>query len=99
MLDRLLEALRHSRADFAEIRYERAWITTVAWRDDIKDYEAKGQRYENMQIAFLIGGGVLVLGGATLYVIGRSKKSSTETMALRPAASANSAGVVFSGSW
>jgi TldD protein len=33
VLDRLLEALRHSRADFAEIRYERAWITTVAWRD------------------------------------------------------------------
>ncbi len=33
MLDRLLEALRHSRADFAEIRYERAWITTVSWRE------------------------------------------------------------------
>jgi TldD protein len=33
VLDRLLEALRHSRADFAEIRYERAWITTVTWRE------------------------------------------------------------------
>ncbi|HEX5818701.1 MAG TPA: DNA gyrase modulator, partial [Gemmatimonadales bacterium] len=33
MLDRLLEALRHSRADYAEIRYERAWISTVAWRE------------------------------------------------------------------
>lgn len=33
MFDRLLEALRHSRADFAEIRYERAWVTTVAWRE------------------------------------------------------------------
>lgn len=73
--------------------------TTIAWRDDIKDYEAKGQRYENMQIAFLVGGGVLVVGGAALYMIGRSKKSNTETMALRPTASANGAGVVFSGSW
>lgn len=33
MLDRLLEALRHSRADFAEIRYERTWVSTVAWRE------------------------------------------------------------------
>jgi hypothetical protein len=73
--------------------------TTIAWRDDIKDYEAKGQRYENMQVAFLISGGVLVLGGTALYLIGRSKKTNTETMALRPTASANTAGVVFSGSW
>lgn len=73
--------------------------TTIAWRDDIKDYEAKGQRYENLQIAFLVSGGVLVIGGAALYVVGRSKKANTETMALRPTASANSAGVVFSGSW
>ena len=73
--------------------------TTIAWRDDIKDYEAKGQRYENLQIAFLVSGGVLVLGGAALYMVGRSKKPTTETMALRPTASASSAGVVLSGSW
>ncbi len=73
--------------------------TSVAWRDDIKDYEAKGQRYENLQIACLVGGGVLVVGGAALYFLGRSKKTNTETMALRPTASADGAGVVFSGSF
>jgi tetratricopeptide (TPR) repeat protein len=73
--------------------------TTIAWRDDIKDYEAKGQRYENLQIAFLISGGVLVVGGAALYLVGRSKQSNTETMAVTPTATATSAGVVFSGSF
>jgi len=73
--------------------------TTIAWRDDIKDYEAKGQRDENLQIAFLVTGGVLVIGGAALYILGRSKSESMETMALRPTATANSAGVAFSGSW
>lgn len=73
--------------------------TTIAWRDDIKDYEAKGQRYENLQIAFLVAGGALVVGGAVLYFLGNSKKSSAETLVLRPTASADSAGAVLSGSW
>jgi tetratricopeptide (TPR) repeat protein len=73
--------------------------TTVAWRDDIKAYEEKGQRAENLQIAFLVAGGALVLGGAALYIMGRSKKSSTETMVLVPTASAESAGLVLSGGW
>lgn len=72
--------------------------TTIAWRDDIKDYEAKGQRYENMQIAFLVAGGALVVGGTALYMLGRSKKP-TESMTVTPVATANSAGVSLSGSF
>lgn len=52
MLDRLLEALRHSRADYAEIRCERAWITTVAWR---------GRRLEVATEAVDVGGMVRCL--------------------------------------
>lgn len=73
--------------------------TTVPWRDDIKDYEAKGQRYENLQIAFLVAGGVLVVGGVALYLVGNAKKPATESLALRPTASADGAGVVLSGAW
>ncbi|MFN0252332.1 MAG: hypothetical protein ACKV2T_35985 [Kofleriaceae bacterium] len=72
--------------------------TTVAWRDDIKEYEAQGQRAENLQIAFLVAGGALLAGGAVLYLMGRSKKSS-ESMVLTPTATAQSAGVALSGAW
>jgi tetratricopeptide (TPR) repeat protein len=71
---------------------------TIAWRDDIKSYEAKGQRDENLQIAFLISGGVLVIGGAALYLLGHSK-SSSETLAVTPTATRSSAGVALSGSF
>ncbi len=73
--------------------------TSIAWRDDIKDYEAKGQRAENMQIAFLVAGGALVIGGAALYILGRAKTQNTETLAITPTATATSAGVALSGSW
>ncbi|MGE3767953.1 MAG: hypothetical protein AB7L94_37215 [Kofleriaceae bacterium] len=73
--------------------------TNIAWRDDIKDYEAKGQRAENLQIAFIVAGGALVIGGAALYILGRSKARNTETLAITPTATANSAGVSLSGSW
>jgi TldD protein len=32
VLERLLDALRDARAGFTEIRFERTWLTTVAWR-------------------------------------------------------------------
>ncbi len=67
------------------------------WRSDIRDYQAKGQRYENLQIGTLIGGGVLLVGGVALYMLGRSKTSSMETIAVTPAATADSASLVVSG--
>lgn len=74
--------------------------TTIAWRDDIKAYEAKGQRAENMQIGFLVAGGVLVVAGTALYIMGRSKtRENTETLAVTPTATASSAGVALTGTW
>ena len=45
------------------------------WQDDIRDLQVRGQRYEDRQIAFLIGGGVLVATGAVLYILGRPSGS------------------------
>lgn len=43
---------------------------------DIKDLERRGQRYEALQIAGLIAGGVLVTGGVIMFVVGRPSGSS-----------------------
>lgn len=45
------------------------------WRDDIRDLQVRGQRYEDRQIAFLIGGGVLIATGTVLYILGRPSAS------------------------
>jgi hypothetical protein len=44
---------------------------TKPWPDNIKDIQARGQHYENLQISYLIAGGVLATAGVVLYVIGR----------------------------
>lgn len=41
------------------------------WPDDIRTLQDRGQRYENLQIGFLIGSGVLVTTGVVLYVVSR----------------------------
>lgn len=42
------------------------------WPDNIQELQRRGQRYEDQQVGFLIGGGVLLTAGAVLFVIGRS---------------------------
>ncbi|TMQ04489.1 MAG: tetratricopeptide repeat protein [Deltaproteobacteria bacterium] len=41
------------------------------WPPGIRDMQNRGQRYENMQIGFLVAGGVLVTAGVVLYIISR----------------------------
>lgn len=41
------------------------------WQADIRDLQARGQDYENRQIVLLISGGLLVAGGAVMYLLGR----------------------------
>lgn len=69
------------------------------WRDDIRDYQDKGQRYENIQIATLIAGGALVVAGGFMYLRGRSKSSSTERVTVAPSATPSSVGFVLGGSF
>jgi hypothetical protein len=70
--------------------------TSMPWDSDIEKMEADGQAAENKQIAFMIGGGVLVATGAVLFVIGRSK-SSSETVIAPTAGADGSMGMVVSG--
>lgn len=69
---------------------------TDAWQDSILDYQNEGQRDEYLQIAFLAAGGVLLVGGALLYVKGRSKTSETT---VTPTVTPDGGGVVFAGSF
>ena len=52
MLERLLDAIRNSRADYADIRLERSFITSVAWR---------GRRLEGASTGTDLGGTVRCL--------------------------------------
>ena len=51
---------------------------TMMWPDNISMIESEGQSYENKQIAFMVIGGAAIIGGAAMYILGRSSKSTTE---------------------
>jgi serine/threonine-protein kinase len=68
------------------------------WRNDIRDYMDKGQRYEYMQIGFLVAGGALVVGGTVAYMVGRGKTAEAQQqMSIAPSVTPNGGGVTFSG--
>jgi tetratricopeptide (TPR) repeat protein len=76
------------------------WPMNTPWPDDIADYEAEGARAEQLQIVGLAVGGALVVSGAILYVVGRSKTSAArERVSLTPTANPRGGGVVFAGSF
>lgn len=59
------------------------------WPKDIRQLEADGQHHENLQVAFLIGGGVAVTTGIVLYVLGRPSAPDHERTALRVTPTSN----------
>jgi len=67
------------------------------WRNDIRAYMDKGQRYEYMQIGFLVGGGLLVVGGTVVYMLGRNKTTAAEQMTVTPSVTPGGGGVTLSG--
>lgn len=72
---------------------------TEQWREDIRALEDKGQSHENKQIAFMVAGGALVATGTVLFMIGRSKQSSENSVAVTPTASPDGMGLVVSGAF
>ncbi len=62
------------------------------WPNNIHDIEAEGQRYEDRQIALLIAGGALTVTGIVLYVVGATRKTSTEKLSVVPTATDSSVG-------
>jgi hypothetical protein len=64
--------------------------TGMPWPEDIQDTQRRGQDYENRQIGFLIGGGVLVTTGAILFYLGHSDRSAPRsTTAIRVSPTTN----------
>lgn len=72
---------------------------TVPWRKDIIAYQDRGQRDEYLQIGCLALGGALVIGGAIVYLKGRSKSSSAESTTIQPSVGPGGGGMVLSGSF
>jgi hypothetical protein len=69
------------------------------WPNDIRAYMDKGQRYEYMQIGFLVVGGALLVGGTVAYVVGRGKtaEAQEQQMVIAPTLTPGGGGVSFSG--
>lgn len=49
--------------------------TDMPWPDNIRDLQRRGQAYEDLEIDFLVAGGVLVTTGAILYLVSRPDAS------------------------
>jgi hypothetical protein len=57
------------------------------WPDGVRDMQNRGQRYENMQIGFLVAGGVLVTTGVVLYMVSRpdgAERADKTTISVAP---------------
>ncbi len=69
------------------------------WPANIKDREADGQRFENIQVATMIMGGALLVVGGIVYVAGRSRSQTkqAERLVVAPTASLDSFGVTLRG--
>lgn len=70
---------------------------TEEWPAEIQELEEEGQAHENKQIIFMVAGGAVLVTGIALYVVGRSKKSSGESVTLVPTATQQSAGLALTG--
>ncbi len=71
----------------------------VPWPGNIRQLEADGTRYEKKQIAFMIGGGVAIAAGVTLFFIGgpKARTDGGAQVSLTPVATTDTLGVAASG--
>jgi hypothetical protein len=67
------------------------------WPGDIKELEEKGEAHEKKQIIFLAVGGALAIGGAVMYMVGRSKAQESGQVSITPVATPDTFGVSVSG--
>nr|HEX4312733.1 tetratricopeptide repeat protein [Kofleriaceae bacterium] len=66
------------------------------WPNNIGQIESDGSRDQTLQITFLVVGGVLVIGGAALWYLGRTKPAE-EHASLRPVVTPGYGGFALSG--
>jgi tetratricopeptide (TPR) repeat protein len=76
------------------------WPKHTAWPNNILQLQADGRNDEDIQIAGLVAGGVLVVGGAVIYYLGHQKgASANEHASVRPVVAPGYGGIAFTGGW
>ncbi|MCX5746060.1 MAG: hypothetical protein NT062_26580 [Proteobacteria bacterium] len=65
------------------------------WPADIAQQERDGQAAEDKQVILMTVGGIVLVGGAVLFLLGRSK--AHHELTVTPSAGAGTVGVVFAG--
>ena len=67
------------------------------WPANIKDREAEGKSAEQKQIGLMIGGGLAVAAGITMFVIGSPKAESSSSVSIAPLATGDTLGFAAAG--
>ncbi len=67
------------------------------WDRDIAQQEADGASFEKKQIYFMVGGGIAVAAGVTMFFLGGPKKTSETGVAITPSVSPDQLGFVAAG--
>lgn len=67
------------------------------WPANIKDREAEGKSDEKKQIGFMIGGGVAIAAGVTMFILGGSKSEDETRISVAPIATSDTLGFAAAG--
>jgi hypothetical protein len=72
---------------------------TVPWPSNIAQLEADGASYEKTQIGLMIGGGIAVAAGVTLFFLGSPKASAegAASVSIAPVATPDTLGFAAAG--
>ena len=65
------------------------------WPDNIKQLESDGKSDQTKQIAFMVTGGIVMVGGAALGIYGHMHAANAEHVSIAPVASPTSVGFVL----
>jgi len=73
--------------------------TNDPWPANIKDREAEGKSAEKKQIAFMVGGGIALAAGVTMFIVGGSKSASeaSTSISIAPIATSDQLGFAAAG--
>lgn len=67
------------------------------WPQDIKEREAEGKSAEKKQIGFMIGGGVAIAAGVTMFFLGAPKTTDERRTAIAPLLTGDTVGFAAAG--
>src|SRR5262249_9436300 len=69
------------------------------WRADIKDFEAEGKSDEKKQIICMVGGGLALAAGVTMFIVGapKAEAETSTSLSIAPIATPDQLGFVAAG--